>query len=272
MKSGVPQGSCLGPLLFVAYVNDMDFCLDYCKIVKYADDMKVYKVMSKNDSAQLSRMMQSDLNKLQNWADEWQLSFNISKRSLLHYGHGNPCYDYKLNNNTIKVKDCEKDLGVTISTDLKSSKHVALAVKKAETALELLKRTVICRDKNVFLKLYKLLVRPHLEYATAACNPHFKRDIQLIEKVQKRMSKNIQGMKDLTYDERLIALNLYSLKKRRHIFDLTEIFKLMNNLCYETALTSVTGVIAGRIELRHTKRNRCSGGTPKPSLAFPQIK
>ena len=78
--------------------------------------------------------------------------------------------------------------------------------------------------------MYKLLVQPHLEYATAAWNPHFKRDIQLIEKVQKRMSKNIQGMKDLTYDERLIALNLYSLEKRRHIFDLTEIFKLMNHL------------------------------------------
>ena len=172
--------------------------------------MKVCKVMSKNYSAQQARMMQSDLNKLQNWADEWQLSFNISKCSLLHYRHGNPCYDCKLNNNTIKVKDCEKDLGVTISTDLKSSKHVALAVKKAETALGLLKRTVVCHDKNVFLKLYKLLVRPHLEYATAAWNPHFQRDIQLIEKVQKRMSKNIQFMKDLTYDEQLITLNLYS--------------------------------------------------------------
>ena len=66
MKSGVTQGSCLGPLLFIAFVNDIDFCLDYCKIVKYADDVKVFKVMSKNDSAQQSRMMQSDLNKLQN--------------------------------------------------------------------------------------------------------------------------------------------------------------------------------------------------------------
>ena len=105
MKWGVPQGSCLGPLLFIANVNDMD----YCKIFKYADDVKVYEVTSKNDSAQQSKMMQSDLNKLQNWADEWQLSFNISKCSLLHYGHGNPCYDHKLNNNAIKVKDCEKD-------------------------------------------------------------------------------------------------------------------------------------------------------------------
>ena len=64
MKFGVLQGSWLGPLLFIAYVNDMDFCLDYCKIVKYANDVKVYDVMSKNDSAQQSTMMQSDLNKL----------------------------------------------------------------------------------------------------------------------------------------------------------------------------------------------------------------
>ena len=75
-------------------------------------------------------MMQSDLNKLQNWADEWQPSFNISKCSLLYYGHGNPCYDYKLENNPIKVKDFEKDLEVSIDTDLKSFKHVALAARK----------------------------------------------------------------------------------------------------------------------------------------------
>ena len=93
MKSGVPQGSCLGLLLYIAYVNDMDFCLDYCKIVEYADDVKVYKVMTTNTSVQQSKMMQSDPNKLQNWADEWQLSFNISKCCLLHYGHGNLCYD-----------------------------------------------------------------------------------------------------------------------------------------------------------------------------------
>ena len=108
-------------------------------------------------------------------------------------------------------------------------KHVALAVKKAETALGLLKRTVVSYDKNVFLKLYKLLVRSCLEYSTAVWNPRSKRNIQLIEEVQKRMNKNIQGMKDLTYNERLIALNLYSLEKCEHIFDLTEIFKLVNN-------------------------------------------
>ena len=69
--------------------------------------------------------------------------FQVLFVTLSDYGHGNPCYEYKLNNNTIEVKDCEKHLGVTISADLKSSKHVALAVKKAETALGLLKRTVV---------------------------------------------------------------------------------------------------------------------------------
>ena len=230
MTSGVPQGSCIGPLLFIAYVNDIDLQLKHCKMAKYADDIKIYKNFPKHNFNSEVSKIQNDLNAIMEWAADWQLSFNINKCSVLHFGHHNSNHNYNLGRSDILAKNCEKDLGVLIRDDLKFSTHVTQAVNKAESALGVLRRFVISRDKKIFLNLYKSLVRPHLEYATTVWNPYLKRDIQLIERVQKRATKCIHGLHDLPYDQRLLSLNLDSLEKRRLIVDLTEIFKITHKM------------------------------------------
>jgi len=97
MISGVPQGSCLAPLLFISYVNDIDDCVTSSKIQKYADDLKIYAEFSSSNKQQAYRSLQSDLNSLVNWSRNWQLNFNISKCSVLHFGNNNPCQTYHLN-------------------------------------------------------------------------------------------------------------------------------------------------------------------------------
>ena len=231
MLSGVPQGSCLGPLLFIAYVNDIDDCLEHSVILKYADDIKLYCAFSDSSNSSAVTSFQNDLNSLESWSGKWQLNFNINKCAIVHYGKNNIGHHiYSLAQKTISSSLQEKDLGVYVSHDLKSSHHVSCVVRKAEMVLGILKRSIISRDRKIFLKLYKQLVRPHLEYACVVWNPHFKRDIQLIERVQHRATKCINGLHDKTYSQRLDILKLDSLYKRRSIFDLTEVFKMLHGL------------------------------------------
>ena len=88
---------------------------------------------------------------------------------------------------------------------------------------------IVSRDKNIFLKLYKQLVRPILEYAVCIWNPYLSRDIDLIERVQHRATKCVKGLRSKSYNERLKALNLESLQTRRNVLDLCEVFKLLHN-------------------------------------------
>ena len=116
-----------------------------------------------------------------------------------------------------------------IDDNSKPSKQVANAVDKAQAALSILKRTVVSRDKSIFLPLYKQLVRPHLEYATCAWKPYLKRDVELIEKVQRRVTKCINSMNNLSYEQQLFCLQLELLSSPRDMNDLIMVFKIVKN-------------------------------------------
>ena len=116
-----------------------------------------------------------------------------------------------------------------IDGNIKPSKQVANAVGKAQAASSILKRTVVSRDKSIFLPLYKQLVRPHLEYATCAWEPYLKRNVELFEKVQRRVTKCINSMTNLSYEQRLSSLQLESLSSRRDMNDLIMVFKIVKN-------------------------------------------
>ena len=165
------------------------------------------------------------MNSLKTWADRWQVKFNSSKCKVLNFVNNNYGQNYSLENAKITNTKSEKDLGVIVTSDLKSKCQCLNARNKANRILGFIARTVKSRSKEVILKLYIALVRPHLDYAVQFWNPHYRKDIEQLEAVQRRMTKLINGLQNLPYHKRLSKLNLHSLEKRRLRGDLIEVFK-----------------------------------------------
>jgi len=224
--SGVPQGSVLGPLLFVVYINDIDDSVN-SKILKFADDTKIY---NKVNSADCINNLQNDLSKLISWSEEWQMLFNFDKCKIMHLGYNNPKVNYSMKTTHLEKVHEEKDLGVIVSDDLKWEKQCTAAVKQANKVLGMIKRNFVDRSKETIMALYKSLVRPHLEYCVQIWNPYLVKDIKLIEGVQRRATKLVQGIENWKYDERLKYLGLTRLEKRRIRSDLIECFKITNGM------------------------------------------
>jgi hypothetical protein len=221
--SGVPQGSILGPLLFLIYINDIDSGI-VSSILKFADDTKIY---GKVGTSQGIEALRRDLETLSEWSEKWQMPFNIEKCKVMHFGNKNVEAKYCMNNFKLDVITEEKDLGVIISNKFKVSKQCAKAASKGNQILGLIKRTFISKEKNIILSLYKALVRPHLEYCIQAWRPHLVKDIDILEKVQRRATKMIMECRGKTYNERLILLGITTLEKRRIRADMLEVFKIM---------------------------------------------
>ena len=224
VTSGVPQGSVLGPTLFLIYINDLESNL-ISKVSKFADDTKLGgKAVCAEDCAKI----QADLNKLIDWSEKWQMSFNIDKCKVMHIGDRNPKFKYKMRNHELCDVKQEKDLGVIISNDLKTSDQCKAASKKANMMLGLISRNITYRSPDVMKKLYTAFVRPHLEYAVQFWSPNYIKDQSLLERVQRRATKQIPSLRSLSYDERLKQLDMFSLEKRRTRGDLIEVFKILN--------------------------------------------
>ena len=149
VTSGVPQCSVLGPLLFIIYINDLDLGL-VSKISKFADDTKM-GINADSDAA--VKQLQEDLRKLGEWSKKWQMPFNLDKCKIMHIGHKNKNEIYELLGKEIESVQQEKDLGVVITNDLKSSNQCIEAVKKAQKLLGYIKRQFRTRNKETILTL-----------------------------------------------------------------------------------------------------------------------
>ena len=220
VDSGVPQGSVLGPVMFILYVNDIpEHVKSLVKI--FADDTKLY------GSASNYTELQNDLDSLVKWAKDWELTFNVDKCKVMHYGQNNNNHEYTMDGKILKSTEDECDLGVIFQKDLKFSKHIATKINKANSILSLLSRSFKYIDKYAFLKLYTALIRPHVEFANVIWYPHLRKDIESIERFQMRATKLIPVIKDLPYEERLRALKLPSLAHRRLRGDAIQTFKII---------------------------------------------
>ena len=260
VSSGIPQGSILGPILFTIFINDLpEGLVNNCKI--FADDTKLYG--NANDSNEIQR----DIDKLQDWSDKWNLYFNVSKCKVMHIGRNNPRVEYTMTKDgkTTKIETCEQetDLGVTFDDKLNFNKHIETAIGKANKMLGLIKRTFSYLNKDTFIKLYKSLVRPHLEYGNIIWNPLLKKQSVSIEKVQRRATKLLRQCRQMTYQERLNYLNLYSLKGRRMRGDLIETYKMFNGFTdidpytfFEPANTDRTRNSENKVLIKHHRTNR----------------
>ena len=221
VTSGVPQGSGLGPILFLIYINDMDDEI-MNQLLKFADDTKIFSIIRTDEEAD---NLQKDLDTLLNWTNDWQMQFNVKKCKVMHLGKQKQNHQYHINGNQLESVKTEKDLGVTLSADLKVAQQCSNACSKANRMAGLIKRTIENKDKMIMLRLYKTLVRPHVEYSISAWSPHYIKDKNQIEKVQRRFTKMIPELHGLTctYGNRLKALKLWTLEERRNRADLIEV-------------------------------------------------
>ena len=155
VTSGVPQGSVLGPLLFVIYVSDMSSCVSSC-LFKYADDAKLYRSISNSTDIQL---LQKDVDSLYHWSSNWLLNFSISKCKAMHVGNCHfDDYSYLMNNQPLPTVCQEKDLGVLVDNELKFHQHTASVVAKANRLLAIINKSFINLDTVMLPLLYKSLV------------------------------------------------------------------------------------------------------------------
>ena len=222
--SGVPQGSVLGPVLFLAYINDIVDSLESTTSL-FADDAKIYRVLKTDDDTEA---LQRDMQRLENWSEKWLLTFNTNKCKTVHFGHNNQQADYHLYGRRLDKSLQEKDLGIIVAQNLKSSVHVSSVVVKANSRLGIIKRNFSVLTKDILLPLYLSLVCPILDYGAQAWSPYLVRDIQTIERVQRRATKLVPGLAQLPYEERCRHLGLQTLEERRVRGDMIQTYKLLH--------------------------------------------
>ena len=263
--SGIPQGSVLGPVLFVIFINDMpDVCKYLSEVFLFADDSKLYKHI--NDNTDYLCLKQSCQN-VYDWSNEWCMKLNIDKCKVLtiiknknkaqnlEYGFRTDLHGFV----ALDHVDSIKDLGVIVDCNLNFSDHIYEKIKKAYQMIGIIKRNFKNIDKNTFILLYTSLIRSHLEYANSVWNPYKSGFIADLEKVQKRATKLIWSCKSMHYSERLRYLGLPTLKYRRLRGDMIETFKILNgfydlNTVPVLTLNINTRTRGNSLKLKH---NRC---------------
>ena len=160
----VPQGSVLGPILFLIYINDLEDDIS-SKVLKFADDTKVFRKVT-NDTDEQS--LQDDLDTLVKWSEKWEMLFNIGKCKCIHIGHGNMDEEYKMGDAVLGRTTQEKDLGVTSSADIKVSEQCRIAASKGNKIVGLIRGSIAYKEKQLIIPLYKAIIRPYLEYCIQA--------------------------------------------------------------------------------------------------------
>lgn len=230
VSSGVPQGSVLGPILFLLYINDLPDNI-HSNVRLFADDTAVYlAVQGQQDSVTL----QNDLNKLQDWEKAWDMEFNPSKCQVLHISRSqNPIKNtYTMHGIALESIDHARYLGVDISSNLNFNHHVNRITANASKSLGFLKRNIQTKNPGIREAAYTTTVRPQVEYGSTVWCPYTQKDIDKVESVQRRAIRWIlssystyQSVTDLQ-----TRLGLRTLEQRRVDAKVIMMYKIMHGL------------------------------------------
>ena len=209
--SGVPQGSVLGPLLFLIYVNDIPDSVSHSSALLFADDTKLVKsIQTFNDSLDL----QKDIDSMVDWCREWKLSLNENKCAAIRYSLLSKCNTqptYTIKGTLVETTSTHRDLGIIVDQNLSWAKHYNHISLKAYRSLHFIRRTIPHAPVYLKKQLYITLVRSHLTYCSQLWRPRLLKDIRSLEQIQRRATKFILQDFSSDYKTRLIKLNMLPL-------------------------------------------------------------
>ena len=230
VKSGVPQGSVLGPLLFLIYVNWIASDLN-CKYYAFADDFKLLLSYSRSNPRTSRASLQRDLDKLHERSVSWNLKLNRDKCVVMRFGSRSISTEdesggYTLDGAHLQKVTLYKDLGVWIEPSLRFHKHLQVITGRANALVSQMLRGTLCRSKNFMVTVFVAHVRPILEYCSVLWNVGYIEDTKKLESVQRRWTREVVGLSEMGYQERLRELGMYSIYGRLLRADLIKIWKV----------------------------------------------
>lgn len=253
VTSGVPQGSVLGPLLFLIYINDLPNSIN-SSLRLFADDCVIYRVIASSSD---TSVLQSDLNKISNWCNTWKMRLNTNKCKAMRITRRTEPADvcaYRIESLTLEQVASYKYLGVHITTNLSWQLHVNYIVNNANRMLGYLRRNFSMAPSNLKLLLYKTLIRSKLEYACSVWDSSLHCLINTLESLQNRSARFILTNYGRTSSvtSMKLTLNLPHLSLRRKLARLSVFHKIYHsNQHLKTELLSNPSYVSSRIDHRH---------------------
>ncbi len=230
VQSGVPQGTVLGPILFLAFINDLPKCVE-SRVRLFADDCVLYRAVSSEADC---NALQDDLARLENWEQQWCMNFNASKCNAISITrkHKKLSHNYSLHNEILDRVNSATYLGVELASDLTWATHINKTSLKANRQLGFVKRNIPIKNVKVKEAAYKGLVRPILEYSASVWDPHHKKYIAQLEMIQRRAARFTLGRYNNTSSvtDMLKQLEWDKLEQRRAKARLTMFYKIQHSL------------------------------------------
>jgi hypothetical protein len=221
--SGVPQGSVLGPVLFILFVNELPGIIR-SPCLFFADDLKCWREITQVYD---ETILQKDINTIASWSVENKLPINLDKVFSLRIGRDSSPPIYTIHSTVIPTKSSARDLGVIVRSDLKTHDHTIHIRLRALRMLWALRRSFRTWNKAIARKLFITFVRPIMEYAATATHPCSLGEIESLERIQRLATRMIPELKHNCYEDRCKALNLFSLAYRRVRGDMILTYKIL---------------------------------------------